>query len=100
MKLVEELSGSGELTRDSETLRPVRYLIRRYQGMAPSGLPIPGLFRVEGKIQTETSLDLERWIDVPLTLRLEDGRAIAIVLADQEGRVLSEGHGPTRCLCC
>jgi hypothetical protein len=35
-----------------------------------------------------------------MTLRLEDGRALAITLVDIEGRVLSEGHGPTKCLCC
>jgi len=100
MKLVEELSGSGELIRDKQMLGPVRYQIRRYQGLASSGLPIPGLFRVEGNIYAETSESFEGWIDIPLTLRLQDGRAIAVVLADQQGRVLSEGHGPSRCLCC
>lgn len=100
MKLLEELSGSGELTRDRETVKPVHYEIRRYQGMSASGLPIPGLFRIEGMIHTETLETLEGWIEVPLTLRLQDGRAIAVVLTDKQGRVLSEGHGPSRCLCC
>jgi hypothetical protein len=100
VKLVEEVSGSGELSRDSQTLGPVQYQIRRYQGMAPSGLPIPGLFRIEGKVTRENATSLDGWTDIPLTLRLQDGRAIAVVLADLDGRVLSEGHGPSRCLCC
>jgi hypothetical protein len=33
-------------------------------------------------------------------LRLEDGRALPVTLADACGRVLSEGHGPSRCQCC
>jgi hypothetical protein len=44
--------------------------------------------------------DLEPLIGQPLTLRLEDGRAIAVTIADTSGRVLAEGHGPSRCLCC
>ena len=36
----------------------------------------------------------------PLTLTLEDGRAIAVRLADVGGRILVEGHGPGRCSCC
>jgi hypothetical protein len=35
-----------------------------------------------------------------LTLRLQDGRALGITIADTTGRVLAEGHGPSRCLCC
>jgi hypothetical protein len=48
----------------------------------------------------DTPADLEPLIGQSLTLRLEDGRAIAITIADTTGRVLAEGHGPSRCLCC
>jgi hypothetical protein len=54
--------------------------------------------RIEGSIDTAT--DLAPFIGQLLTLRLEDGRAIAITIADTKGRVLSEGHGPSKCLCC
>ena len=100
MKLVEELSGAGELAHQERTLHNVRYQIRRFQGIAASGLPIPGLFRIEGRISTDSSMNFETWIDVPLVLRLQDGRALGIIVVDQDGRILSEGHGPSRCLCC
>jgi len=100
MKLVEELSGTGQLSREDRVLDQVRYKIKRYQGMTESGLPIPGLFRIEGSIDPDSAKSAADWLDVPLTLRLEDGRALAINLADANGRVLSEGHGPSRCMCC
>jgi hypothetical protein len=100
MKLLEELSGTGQLIRDNEAPSNVRYDIRRFQGLAASGLPIPGLFRIEGTIDVGSLLESEKCVDVPLNLRLEDGRTLRITLADRTGRVLSEGHGPTRCLCC
>ena len=100
MKLVEELSGIGQLIHREETLRTVRYSINRYQGMAPSGLPIPGLFRIEGTVHVESPTEFEDYVDIPLVLRLADGRALRITLADRNGRVLSEGHGPMKCVCC
>jgi hypothetical protein len=100
MKLVEENSGVGQLIRNGETLREVRYQIRRYQGMMEgSGLPIPGLFRIEGSIDLDPS-DSRHWINVPLILKLADGRSLGINLVNANGRVLSEGHGPMKCMCC
>jgi hypothetical protein len=101
MKLAEEGSGLGDLMRNGSVLRRVRYRVRRYQGMMEdSGLPIPGLFRIEGSIDFDASNDPPDWIDVPLTLKLEDGRSLGITLVDSTGRVLSEGHGPMKCMCC
>jgi hypothetical protein len=101
LKLVEETAGLGELFHDRLTLQRVRYKVSRYQGMMEgSGLPIPGLFRIEGSIDFDPSLDSTEWIDVPLTLRLEDGRTLGITVVDEGGRILSEGHGPTKCMCC
>lgn len=101
MKLVESGSGVGTLLRNGTELRQVRYDIHRYQGvMEGSGLPIPGLFRIEGSIDFDSAHDPVEWINVPLTLKLNDGRALGIILADRTGRVLSEGHGPLKCMCC
>ena len=101
MKLVEESSGRGELLRGGQPLREVSYTVRRYQGMNEgSGLPIPGLFRTEGSLDLSSAPESSDWLDVPLTLRLNDGRALGIVVVDLSGRILSEGHGPTKCLCC
>lgn len=101
MKLIEENSGRGELIRNGSLLRQVHYQIRRYQGvMEGSGLPIPGLFRIEGSIDFDATKDSTDWLECPLTLRLEDGRALGINLVNRSGRILSEGHGPLKCMCC
>ena len=98
-KLVEQLAGTGELVFEDTVLRRVRYSIARYQGMFEgNGMPIPGLHRIEGSTDFEvTDVSL---IGRPLTLRLEDGRALRVMLAARDGRLLSEGHGPSRCMCC
>jgi hypothetical protein len=100
MKLVEDATGIGELSRNQTALRGVRYEVRRFQGMVEgSGLPIPGLFRIEGAIQTGSAIPPE-WLNIPLTLRLEDGRSLGVVVVDDSGKILSEGHGPMKCMCC
>lgn len=100
MKLVEERSGTGELMLNGVVLRNVRYTIRRQQGFVEhSGLPIPGLHRLEGSIDFHPEKDRE-WIGTPIALRLEDGRVLAITIINDHGQILSEGHGPSKCLCC
>jgi len=97
MKLVEECSGTGELLQNGQMVRPIAYQVRRYQGMSDgSGMPIPGLFRIEGAVQMDSS----EWIGTSLGLRLDDGRVLGITIVDAAGRILSEGHGPSKCLCC
>ena len=99
MKLVEEYAGVGDLSAKEASIPQVRYRIARYQGFVEhSGLPVPGLHRIEGSVAT--AADLEPLIGQSVILRLEDGRALAITIADPSGRVLAEGHGPSRCLCC
>jgi hypothetical protein len=100
MKLVEECAGVGDLSGQGGQLQQVRYKIARYQGFSGNGLPVPGLHRIEGAIDLPSTENVDGLIGTPLVLRLEDGRALAVMLADTTGRVLSEGHGPSRCLCC
>jgi hypothetical protein len=100
MKLLEECSGEGDLERRGEILCRVRYRITRYQGFAPTGMPVPGVHRVEGALDAGASNVPPDLVGEPLTLRLEDGRAIAVTIASTDGRVLAEGHGPSRCCCC
>ena len=100
MKLVEEHIGVGDLSGRGEVLGQVRYKIARYQAFSGNGMPIPGRHRIEGAIDVPPNENVTDLIGTPLVLRLEDGRAIAVTLADASGRVLSEGHGPMRCLCC
>ena len=100
MRLVEEYAGVGDLSGRGDGLRQVRYKIARYQGFSGNGMPIPGRHRIEGAIDVPANEDVTELVGAPLVLRLEDGRALAVTLADVTGRVLSEGHGPSRCLCC
>ncbi len=101
MKLVEERCGTGTLIQEGVELRAVSYSITRYQGFVEhSGLPIPGLHRIEGALDIQAPEVLPDWIGTPLGLRLEDGRVLAITIVDAEGKVVSEGHGPSKCLCC
>jgi hypothetical protein len=101
MKLIEQRSGTGELLQNGTVLRPVRYTIHLHQGFVEhSGLPIPGLSRLEGHIDFDPQNDPADWIGIPLGLRLEDGRVLGIMLDDTDGRLFSEGHGPSKCSCC
>ena|SRR5215813_5336199 len=100
MKLVEESSGLGELMMNGVTVCEVRYRVTRFQGMMEdSGLPIPGVHRIEGSVEFGGH-DPREWIGVPVSLKLQDGKLLGITLVDMEGRILSEGHGPSKCLCC
>ena len=86
---------------NGETLRSASYRISRYQGIVEnSGLPIPGLHRIEGSIDFDPAKDSLDWIGTPLALRLNDGRVLRITVVGADGRILSEGHGPMKCLCC
>ena len=101
MKLVEDGAGVGELSKNGRILRRVRYQIQCYQGtMEGSGLPIPGLFRLEGSLDFDPARDPSDWMNTPLVLKLEDGRSLGINLVDATGRILTEGHGPLKCMCC
>jgi hypothetical protein len=101
MKLVEECRGTGSVSWHGQTFSPVPYRISRYQGMTPAGLPIPGLHRIEGQLALPAGAAAAGRVGHNMTLALEDGRSLALTLADADGRVLAEGHGPGRgCSCC
>jgi hypothetical protein len=100
MKPVEEYEGQGRLEWPGEPGRLVGYRLTRLQGMAANGLPVPGLFRIEGDLDLRDGPVPDAVVGSPVTLRLDDGRSIGVTLTTREGRVLSEGHGPRRCLCC
>lgn len=100
LKLVEENAGIGRLLFGEQVFANVPYAINRYQGMAASGLPVPGLHRIEGRLDLSGLTRPGELVGRDLMLEYEDGRSIRITVADDEGRVLTEGHGPSRCMCC
>jgi hypothetical protein len=101
LKLVEEYAGVGSLRCRGRTLGAIPYRISRFQGMAMSGLPIPGLHRIEGTVALESVPDAAALVGANIALDLEDGRTLALTIADEHGRVLAEGHGPKHgCGCC
>jgi hypothetical protein len=101
VKLVEEYAGVGSLRSRDGTIGTIPYRISRYQGMALSGLPVPGLHRIEGTVELANVPNAAALVGVDVALELEDGRTLALTVADEHGRVLAEGHGPKRgCGCC
>ena len=101
MKLVEEYAGVGSLRWRDGTIGRVPYRISRFQGVATSGLPIPGLHRIEGTVALAGLADPTSLVGADIMLDLEDGRSLALTVADEGGRVLAEGHGPRHgCSCC
>src|SRR5262245_3001518 len=81
MKLVEESPGIGELMMDGAMLCSVQYRLTRFQGlMEGSGLPIPGVHRIEGSIEFDEGTNTNEWIGTVLGLKLQDGRTFGITL--------------------
>jgi hypothetical protein len=99
MKVVEEYAGEGELSWLGGSC-PVGYRLTRLQGMAANGMPVPGLFRIEGDLDLGGEPVPAAAVNSPVVLKLGDGRSMRLTVTTSEGRVLSEGHGPSRCLCC
>jgi hypothetical protein len=99
MKPVEEYAGEGELSWSGGSCA-VGYRLTRLQGMAANGLPVPGVFRIEGHLDLHGETVPTAAVNSPVRLQLGDGRSMFITLTSTEGHVLSEGHGPSRCLCC
>jgi len=100
LTLIERCAGVGELGWKNEVFPRIRYEVSRFQGLSHSGMPIPGLHRIEGSVDLAAIAEPEKMIGSGLTLRLEDGRLLGITLAGKDGRILTEGHGPSKCSCC
>jgi len=62
--------------------------------MATSGLPVPGVHRIEGVVTLEGVAEAATMVGADITLELEDGRTLALTVADAAGRVLAEALTP------
>lgn len=97
-KLIEDGTGIGEISRHGAATQRVSYRIRRFQGfLGEGGLPVPGLYRIEGRV--ECGEGLRGTLGECVTLRLEDGRAMDVTLG-ADGSFESEGRHPRGCSCC
>ena len=72
MKAVEEYAGEGQLIMTGES-RPVGYHLTRLQGMAANGLPVPGLFRIEGEIDLRGTRLSAKIVPTPFYKRRTQG---------------------------
>src|SRR5690606_3851334 len=88
MRLMEECAGVGEVEWRDRAFPGIRYRVRRYQGFAPSGLPVPGVHRLEGRLDLADVEERQAMVGTALTLRLEDGRTVRLTCTDPDGRVL------------
>lgn len=100
MKLVEQSAGVGELSWRGADYPAVPYSINRYQAMTTGGLPVPGLHRIEGRLELAGIAEPSSFAGGSVALRLEDGRTMNLTVTDADGHVLAEGHGPSKCACC
>lgn len=97
-RLIEDTTGTGELSRQGAAQRHVTYRIKRFQGfLGEGGLPVPGLYRIEGHIDFRS--EGPGVAGECVTLRLEDGRSIEVTLGT-DGTFESEGRHPRGCSCC
>jgi len=98
--LVEESSGDGELLLKSHVLGPVRYQIKVFQGMFANGLPNPTQRTVEGSVDLSGGAAAGDLVGVNLTLQLQDGRKIGIMISDDTGTIHTRPACTTGCSCC
>ena len=97
VRLVEESAGDGALLLKSRELGQVRYQIKVFQGMFENGLPNPTQRTVEGSVD---GCDLSGLTGLNLTLQLQDGRKIGIMLSDESGTIHTRPACTTGCSCC
>jgi hypothetical protein len=98
-KLIEESAGTGELSRYGAPQQRVSYRIKRFQGhLGEGGLPVPGLYRIEGRIAFEDACTGNVAGDC-VTLKLDDGRSMDVTLA-ADGSFQTEGRHSRGCSCC
>ena len=101
LRLVETASGAGRLDAGGTIVAPVTYSIARYLGVVEgSGLPIPGLHSIDGRVSPQTGTDLTGLVGSHLTLTLADGRAFGVTLLDADGRIGTEARHAIGCGCC
>src|SRR5512142_3036246 len=90
---VEESIGVGELLRNGEVVRRVRYRIAVHQPtLGPGGLPVPSLRRIEGELDFDGPQLPSDLVGAERSLRLDDGRRLGITVKDGEGRFESCRH--------
>jgi hypothetical protein len=98
--IVQNFEGQGEMHWRGQVFERVRYELKRIQRLTGGGMPVPGLHRIEGRVEPE-GLNLSGAIEgASIALKLDDGRTMNLTITDAAGNVLAEGHGPSKCGCC
>jgi hypothetical protein len=99
-RIEEECAGIGELSRGGDLSHRVRYRFNRSQPTAANGMPIPGLQRVQGHVDFTPHSIPPELIGVRVMLRLDDGRALGVVVTGPDGRIENEVSHHRGCSCC
>ena len=76
LKLVEQCAGIGEVTAGARVFKSVAYRIERFQGMAASGMPVPGRHRIEGSVDVAAIPEPSSLVGSTLALKLADGKSV------------------------
>ena len=99
-RVLEQLSGVGELFEDGNRLGLARYAITVYQqthtvGFGAGRHEVDGLQRISGVIDPEAPLSTVGLMlrDTKLSLHLEDGRWWDFAFTSNSGRAVNTGEG-------
>ena len=93
MKKIEELTGTGPVTReDGSAVGARHYQLTVWQQQHDDGRGgwIPGLFSVEGHVALE-AFEGFKLVGESLILELEDGRRLPFFFSNSDGRIAARG---------
>lgn len=93
-RLIEQLSGDGEVFEENALVGRVHYHLDVYQHFSDAGEPVPSHFEVEGRMTAHDALDIAglHRLGLELTLRFPDGRALDFRIVHEDGTIHSTGR--------
>ena len=83
---IDTLAGQGRVYRDQERIAEVFYTLEVFQDyvVTRGGQDLPGLKEIRGSLQVVSGQQALAFRDPTLTLELEDGRLLTIIVTQQQ----------------